>query len=193
MFNRLKFLCLPMLLLCSACATLDEDECLSADWASIGFEDGTQGRLSTDRLERHGKACAKHDVVPDEEQYLLGHADGVLDYCTPQQGRRLGRTGAEYNGVCPSSYARDFVGEYIAGLTDELDDLDFDEERAEENLSDAREERNLALIKNATDKTLKRKKKKIESAKSRLLDVKSRQRKVRRLIAEWSRELAVLP
>ena len=99
-FRYLLVLMLPVL--CAACATLDEKECLSADWSSVGFEDGQKGYLPGDRLERHGSACSKHGVVPEEEPYLIGHSDGLLDYCTGQQGLRLGRTGKEYNGVCVS-------------------------------------------------------------------------------------------
>ena len=186
----LKLFSVFSFLLCSACATLDQEECLDADWGQIGFADGAKGLLADGRLNRHGKACSKHDIIPNEETYMLGHIEGVLDYCTPEQGLKLGRAGKEYNNVCPSGHAREFVAEYISGLSDELDDLAYDEDRAEEYVRERQIKYNVALATRTTDKERKDKRKKLESAKSSLRRVESDQRKIRRWISEWSRELA---
>ena len=58
-----------VLLLVAGCATLDKDECRSADWYAIGLEDGARGR-AIERLGDHRRACAKHNVAPNAERYV---------------------------------------------------------------------------------------------------------------------------
>ena len=69
-----------LFVLCSSCATLDKGECQTADWNQIGFADGAKGMLADNRLEQHGSACDKHNIVPDEPLYRAGHSNGVLEY-----------------------------------------------------------------------------------------------------------------
>ena len=40
----------------AACASLNEAECRSGDWYSVGYEDGTKGRFLS-FFDRHVKAC----------------------------------------------------------------------------------------------------------------------------------------
>lgn len=48
----------------SACASMSKDECLNANWKTIGYEDGSLGRPET-TIQAHRKACAKINVTPD--------------------------------------------------------------------------------------------------------------------------------
>jgi hypothetical protein len=95
------------LLLCG-CATLQKNECLHADWKSIGFEDGVRGHTG-DRIGRHRKACAQYGVAPDVDLYESGRQQGLLEWCRPHHGYRLGIRGKHYNGVCPDSLETDFL------------------------------------------------------------------------------------
>lgn len=98
----------------SGCATMSADECAMSDWHTIGFEDGAQG-YTADRLGNHRKACAKHGVAPDFEQYQAGRAQGLRQFCQPSRGFSLGANGGRYNGVCPSDLEMDFVDAYNSG------------------------------------------------------------------------------
>jgi hypothetical protein len=89
------------LMVISGCATLGKDECLNADWRSIGYEDGARG-YSGSHIGNHRKACAKYGVVPNLDQYEEGRLKGLREYCTPRNGYRLGIRGKRYNGVCPT-------------------------------------------------------------------------------------------
>lgn len=89
------------LMVISGCATLGKDECLNADWRSIGYEDGARGH-SGSHIGSHRKACAKHGVVPNLDQYEQGRLKGLREFCTPRKGYRLGIRGKGYNGVCPT-------------------------------------------------------------------------------------------
>jgi len=103
-----------IILVLGACATLNEDECLTMDWAAIGFEDGASG-FPAQRIGQHREACAKYDVTPDLPAYRQGREDGLKEYCRPANAYAVGVSGKEYKGVCPSGMADAFVQAYENG------------------------------------------------------------------------------
>lgn len=98
----------------SGCATMNKDECLTADWQSIGFEDGSKGQPAS-RIGEHRKACAKHGVQPDMEAYTRGRDDGLKEFCRPANGYQYGLNGNMYHGVCPKDLAGPFESAYNHG------------------------------------------------------------------------------
>ena len=98
----------------SGCATMSADECTMSDWHTIGFEDGAQGHTA-DRLGSHRKACAKHGVAPDFEEYQAGRKQGLRQFCQPSRGFSLGANGGKYYGVCPADLEIEFIDAYNSG------------------------------------------------------------------------------
>ena len=98
----------------SGCASMSADECLTLDWATIGFEDGSRG-YTADRVGTHRKACAKHGVAADLAAYQRGHAEGIEAFCQPGRGFNFGVNGGGYRGVCPAHLEPDFLEAYSAG------------------------------------------------------------------------------
>lgn len=98
----------------SACASLSKSECRNSDWSLIGYNDGAQGR-ATGRLEDHRRACAKHNVSPDMDRYLEGHARGVTQFCTLRNGLSYGEKGVRYEGVCPAALEPAFLRGFAHG------------------------------------------------------------------------------
>jgi hypothetical protein len=99
---------LPLLLLTLAgCATLNEDECRTADWQELGRKDGRAG-YSQSRLADHHEACGKHGVKPDERRYAEGRKEGLRSYCVLSNAVREGLDGRRYEGVCAAAIDRDF-------------------------------------------------------------------------------------
>ena len=113
---RLKFCCLIALgiFLIQGCATLSKDECLSADWHTIGYEDGSRG-FTTQHIRKHREACAEHGIAPDFEGYMAGHREGARQYCVPIRGFSLGRNGKHYSGICPANLEDDFLAAFDEG------------------------------------------------------------------------------
>lgn len=101
-------------LVLSGCATLNKEECLTADWYQIGYEDGARGYPDT-RIASHREACAKHGIAPDFRSYQDGHAEGVIRFCTPRNGFEQGKKGYNYSGICPTSLEPGFLDGYDAG------------------------------------------------------------------------------
>jgi hypothetical protein len=92
----------------------NRDECRTADWGTIGFEDGLRG-YAADRIGAHRVACAKHQVAPDLAAYEEGRERGLLQYCQPRSGFRVGLNGRAYANVCPPASEPAFVDAYRQG------------------------------------------------------------------------------
>jgi hypothetical protein len=110
----LRSLLLAFAALASGCASLDKDECRSADWYAIGLEDGARGR-PVERLGDHRRACAEHGVAPQTERYLAGRNEGLKTFCTYERGFAHGRGGQSYAGGCPAPLAASFQAGYLLG------------------------------------------------------------------------------
>jgi len=111
--TRVSFLGVVAYLI-AGCSGMSEQACVTSDWRTVGFEDGTLGR-SEGTIGRYRQQCAEHGVAPDLESYRAGHADGVQVYCRESNGFAVGHSGASYQGVCPADLERAFVAEYNAG------------------------------------------------------------------------------
>lgn len=121
------------------CASLSEDECRSADWREIGYQDGLAGYARA-RVEDHEKACNKIGIGVDRERYFRARESGIRTYCQPENAVRLGRNGNGYAGVCPPDQALEFERFYHAGRSvyeaaRELDSLDSERRRLESRLA----------------------------------------------------------
>jgi hypothetical protein len=113
--KKLNWLLFPVLiLLLSGCATLNKNECATADWEMIGFEDGRMG-AATGRLQRHRESCAKHGIAPDFTQYQQGYDKGVVGFCTRRNGFERAKSGYQYPGICPIGVEPDFLAGYNPG------------------------------------------------------------------------------
>lgn len=98
----------------SGCASLSAEECLAADWYTIGVEDGSRGQ-SLSRIGTHRKACAEVGVQPDMVRYNEGRAFGLQSFCTRERGYAEGENGHRYSGVCPPHLEPMFMQGYLAG------------------------------------------------------------------------------
>lgn len=114
-FTQLRIILAATLALAlQGCASLSKNECLNADWYSIGYENGIHGQRET-QITGHRKACAEHGVTPDLARFLEGREAGLRRFCEPRNGYRLGRAGTGYAGVCPQPMEADFLRAYGAG------------------------------------------------------------------------------
>jgi len=98
----------------SGCASLSKEECQTADWRTIGYEDGIRGQ-SQARISAHRKACAEHGVALELETYRSGWDEGVAHFCQPANGYQQGHSGRKYTGVCPESLEADYMQAYRDG------------------------------------------------------------------------------
>ncbi|MXQ07869.1 DUF2799 domain-containing protein [Alphaproteobacteria bacterium GH1-50] len=93
-------LALFALALLAGCATLDEGECRSADWYSIGVSDGIDGR-GPDHILAHARACNEYGIAPLRGPWEEGRQEGLKAYCIPERAWREGSRGKVLSNVCP--------------------------------------------------------------------------------------------
>lgn len=125
----------------SGCATLSEGECKTADWTTIGRQDGSNG-FKRSRLHKHHKACAKYNIAPNNDNYYAGREAGLKSYCTPRNGFTEGRAGNTYRNVCPPNTEARFLAEYRQGkiihaVDKDIENLENTIDRRENQLDDS--------------------------------------------------------
>ncbi len=98
----------------TGCATLDKEECQTANWETIGYEDGARG-LEASRIGQHRSACAEYGVTPNLAQYTQGRERGLLQYCRASVGYNVGVNGNRYLNVCSKASEREFLMGYRYG------------------------------------------------------------------------------
>lgn len=99
---------------CSAKPTVSENQCRAGDWQTIGYRDGAAGAQST-QLLAHQEACGAFGIVPTRDRYLAGWQEGLLAYCTADNGFHLGQRGGGLNSVCNASLREPFATAYQDG------------------------------------------------------------------------------
>ena len=82
------------------CASMNANQCTTASWEAVGYQDGSRGQ-DMSRFNRHSKACAKHGISANFNEYKAGHQQGVRAYCTPELGFSLGKRNRGIPGICP--------------------------------------------------------------------------------------------
>ncbi|MEL7022754.1 MAG: DUF2799 domain-containing protein [Pseudomonadota bacterium] len=121
------------------CATgMSEQACLTADWRTVGFEDGVAGKTPS-AISYYRNQCADAGVTPDLDEYLAGRTQGLETYCRPANGYRVGERGGQYHGVCDASSESDFLAAFNDGrelyiLRRDVNRLERELDRAEETL-----------------------------------------------------------
>lgn len=98
----------------TGCASISEDECISGNWSDIGYKDGVNGK-SRGKLADYAKTCIKYGVEPNRDVYLTAFENGLVKYCTFEQGLKLGENGSSYNQVCSGDLANGFSQGYDEG------------------------------------------------------------------------------
>lgn len=109
---RLLKLPLALVLVClslTGCESLKPvSRCGSVDWFEAGRSDGIAGR-SADYVFNHRTECGPEFGPEQESLYQVGYNRGLNDYCHPENGFTLGRTGAPWRNVCPEPLDRVFL------------------------------------------------------------------------------------
>ncbi|KXJ60829.1 MAG: hypothetical protein AXW14_03535 [Alteromonas sp. Nap_26] len=153
-------LCMMVL---SSCATLDKEECLTADWYTIGFEDGSKG-YALNYLANHRKACAEHGVTPNFDQYNLGHNKGTDSFCVPDRALRMAADGHQFPLGCTTESYPQFAnafkqGEQVFMAKQAVYDIEqalHDIENAIEELKQQIEDNEAAIISDTTSRKERR-------------------------------------
>lgn len=97
----------------AACETMSADDCASADWAALGYQDAANN--GAERLTARAQACAAANITPDSSAYSRGFAEGMRQFCSPRNGFEFGARGGTLSGSCPSEIDDEFQAAYFDG------------------------------------------------------------------------------
>ena len=75
---------LAALVVIVACEPIKPEHCPYADWAATGELHASKGYQS--RLPGLVDTCMKVGVLPDADAYLAGYKQGLLSFCTIENG-----------------------------------------------------------------------------------------------------------
>lgn len=114
---------IALLTLLSGCATLSETECVSGNWQQVGYKDGKSGRDS-DYIIKHESSCIEYGVQLDREAYEAGRQQGLVRYCTAENGFGRGSQGSSPNLSCGSQQFPVYFDGYSQGLLSRLERLE---------------------------------------------------------------------
>lgn len=123
----ISFAALYISLALSGCSTLNKKECINADWASIGYQDGFNGHKES-RIGQHREACAEYGVKPVLQSYLQGYNKGAYEYCRPFRGYQHGLKGKRNKNICKGEQRKPYnlaysQGKHIYNLEDKIKEI----------------------------------------------------------------------
>lgn len=93
------------------CTSLSLEECRDNDWYATGLADGNRGVTAT-QLNQYQQDCREFNLRVDAAQWQQGYQQGLISYCLPENGYRVGLAGESYYGVCSNNQ---FVERYNQG------------------------------------------------------------------------------
>ncbi len=96
------------------CSSMNQSECVHADWQLIGQADASKGMHSS-VLDEYRSDCAEYAVVPERDAYFLGYQEGLKQFCTRSSGFYHGKKGSKYQGICPVALETEFLEGYHPG------------------------------------------------------------------------------
>ncbi|MCB0363296.1 MAG: DUF2799 domain-containing protein [Bdellovibrionales bacterium] len=106
------------------------------DWQEQGKEDALKGE-SSGVLAEYTKACNRHGIPLNQENYAKGRAEGLKLFCTYSSGHQYGRQGKSYSGVCPQEMELDFIKGYHIGKKEyEIEQAELELERRKRALEE---------------------------------------------------------
>ncbi len=107
--------------LAAGCSTMTLEErtaaCAATDWQRYGQNDGRLGVPTADRVSDFN-ACKEVGHPVDLAAYQTGRGAGLIQYCTTENGYKVGYEGRRYENVCPSPIEPDFLQGYERGRKD---------------------------------------------------------------------------
>ena len=104
------------LVLLSGCQTIKKFQCNNKNWYDVGINDGQAGKGAEDTFNAHNAECTAVGTVADSATYRKGYDEGILKFCTADNGESRALDGFENESVCPASVASVFNTGFENGL-----------------------------------------------------------------------------
>jgi hypothetical protein len=114
--NSATILFLVASILLTSCSTMSQSECTMANWSVVGQNDGETGKKSS-HYSQYQNDCGEFGISVDIDSYISGWETGIAQYCTRENGYRVGTSGVFYQNSCPAKYEDEFFSAFQMGRT----------------------------------------------------------------------------
>lgn len=94
---------------------MNEGECENGDWSQYGRKDAMEGKAHSKFFERR-KTCYEYGIKGDEKSYRQGYEEGLRNYCTFENGFKIGSLGEKYAKICPSNSYKELARGHMIGI-----------------------------------------------------------------------------
>lgn len=111
----MRYFSSAVLILLAGCASMSHRRCAETAWRAVGYLDGAAGTPAA-RAEGRRAACSGSTGSSfDQDAYFAGRREGLIDYCTAENGIAVGARGEVYAGVCQGDAGDRFAAAYSKG------------------------------------------------------------------------------
>ncbi|TLX48743.1 hypothetical protein C1E24_02415 [Pseudoalteromonas phenolica] len=109
-------ICLPLSLLigCQSNTTQMACNASESEWYEFGQNSAITGK-SVRIFDAFKQQCAKQLTPTAQKSYIDGFSDGLISYCTFDNGFKRGQEGLELNQSCPLEIRQEFEKGYKIG------------------------------------------------------------------------------
>jgi len=118
------YCCLVALVAClSGCAGGVKDvACSGQNWAGFGYKIGSEGK-SVHEFDAHRSACGSNLEQGALKAYLDGYTRGIIEYCTYDNGYKVGSKNTPMSEFCPAEVRANYAKGYKVGKNEFTDKL----------------------------------------------------------------------
>lgn len=93
---------------------IKESNCTGNNWASVGYDTAKKGK-SIRSFDEYTKACGANLSAGAKDAYIDGYTKGIIEYCTYDNGYKIGSANATIPDVCPYELRAEFIKGYKQG------------------------------------------------------------------------------
>lgn len=88
--------------------------CNETDWFEHGRRDGSAGKPLM--IDAHSRRCGADFTTGAENLFIQGYNNGLSEYCTPDNGFAIGKSGGRPARICPAPLDTHFFAAVKKGV-----------------------------------------------------------------------------
>jgi len=106
-------------MLLGGCASTNEEFVCAGDtdWNQLGLTTASEGK-TVRTFERYKATCGDKLPANAKDAYLDGYTVGIKEYCSYENGFKIGSLGLENPYICPFEIRKDFDKGFEIGMLD---------------------------------------------------------------------------
>ena len=95
----------------------DQLQCTNVGWYDLGYQTAVAG-TNVHFFDKYKDSCKERLDADAQDKYLDGYTEGVVEYCTYENGYKLGLNSKKAGATCPMEIRANFNRGYKTGVAD---------------------------------------------------------------------------